>query len=118
MNSSALIKDFKESIKGGIMAKKILICLAWVSMVLFLFSCTKLPDTQAPAPIIYGKFGMEILKLADSIPLKWGNLIAVSNVNPEWTRLWFQDKDGNIYLILYDMKSNKFLEKYRFMKRG
>ncbi len=99
------------------MAKKMLICLVGVSLVVFLVSCTKLPESQAPE--IVGKFGMETLKLGDTIPLKWGNLIAVSNSiqYPEWTRWWFQDKEGNIYIAWYNMKTNKFSDAYRFLKR-
>ena len=99
------------------MAKKMLICFVGVSLVVFLVSCTKLPKSQAPENV--GKFGMETLKLGDTIPLKWGNLIAVSNSinNPDFTRWWFQDKEGDIYIIWYNMKTNKFSEEYRFMNR-
>lgn len=100
------------------MAKKMLICFVGVSLVVFLVSCTKLPKSQAPDVL---KFGMETLKLGDTdtIPLKWGNLIAVSNSigAPEMTRWWFQDKEGNIYIIWYNMDKNKFWEEYRFLKR-
>lgn len=99
------------------MAKKMLICFIGVSLVVFLLSCTKLPEAQAPKPIVLGKFGMETLKLDDTIPLKWGNLIGVSNVNPVWVRLFFQDKEGNVYLVWYNIDANKFLEEYRVMKR-
>lgn len=99
------------------MAKKMIICLVGVSLVVFLVSCAKLPESQAPASTNLGKFGMETLKLGDTIPLKWGNLIGVGSVNPEWTRLWFQDKEGNIYLVWYNINKNKFLEDCRVMKR-
>jgi hypothetical protein len=99
------------------MAKKMLLCFVSVSLVVFLVSCTKLPESQAPQPL--AKFGMETLKLGDTLPLEWGNLIAVSNSiqSPEWTRWWFQDKEGNIYIAWYNMKTNKFSEDYRFLKR-
>jgi hypothetical protein len=111
-------KRFKEPIEGGIMAKKILTCLVGVFLVVFMVSCAKLPENKVETPVV-GKFGMESLKLSDSIPLKWGNLIAVSNSinNPDFTRWWFQDKEGNIYIVWYNMSTNKFLEEYRFLKR-
>jgi len=99
------------------MAKNILIYLVGVFLVVFLVSCAKLPEPKAP--IMGEKFGMESLKLGDSIPLKWGDLIAVSNSinNPDFTRWWFQDKEGNVYIVWYNMSTNKFLEDYRFLKR-
>ena len=99
------------------MVKKMLICFVGMSLVVFFVSCSKLPESQAPK--IVGKFGMEAMKLGDSIPLKWGNLIAVSNSinNPDFTRWWFQDKEGNIYIVWYNMNTNKFSEDYRFLKR-
>jgi hypothetical protein len=99
------------------MAKKMLICFVGVSLVVFFFSCTKLPDTQAPKPIILAKFGMEALKLDDAIPLKWGNLIGVDSVNPVWIRLFFQDKEGSVYLVWYNIRENKYQEDYLVMKR-
>jgi hypothetical protein len=99
------------------MAKKMLICFVGLSLVVFLFSCTKLPE--AKGPIIIRDFGMETFKLGDTIPLKWGNLIAVTNSEqyPAWTWWWFQDKEGNIYMAQYNMQRNVFAAEYKFMKR-
>ena len=90
-----------------------------MSLVVFFVSCAKLPEKKAPIPIVAEKFGMESMKLGDSIPLKWGNLIAVSTSinNPDFTRWWFQDREGNVYIVWYNMSTNKFLEDYRFLKR-
>ena len=102
------------------MAKKILICLVGVSLVVFLVCCAKIPEQKAPPtppPAILGTFGLEVMKLGDSIPLKWGDLIAVNNITPEWSRLWFQDKEGNVYVVWYNFSANKFREEYRSMKR-
>jgi hypothetical protein len=99
------------------MAKKMLISFIGAFLFAFLVSCTKLPESQAPLPITLAKFGMETLKLDDTIPLKWGNLISVSNVNPVWVRMFFQDKEGNVYLVWYNINENKFQEEYRVLKR-
>ncbi len=101
------------------MSKKILIYLVGISLVIFLVSCAKLPETKAPpsVPTTLAKFGMEPLKLSDSTLLKWGNLIGVSNVTPVWVILYFQDKEGNVYLVWYNIQENKYLEEYRVMKR-
>ena len=39
-----------------------------------------------------------------SIPAEWGDLIAVTRhaTFPRAHRLWFQDEDGNIRVIVYD----------------
>ena len=99
------------------MPKKMLICFVGVYLVVFLVSCTRLPESPSPQPL--ATFGMETMKLDDTIPLKWGNLIAESNSinNPDFTRLWFQDKEGNLFIVWYNMATNKFALSYRFLKR-
>jgi hypothetical protein len=79
-------------------------------LVVSLQSCTKLPEP--------GNVGMEVMKLGNSIPSSWGNLIAVTNAHDSpYVQLWFQDKEGTVYTIVYDDGKNKFSSIYRYIKR-
>jgi len=85
--------------------------LMGVFFVVLLLSCTKLPEP--------GNVGMEVMKLGDAIPSDWGDLIAANSSGESgmYVRLWFQDKDKNIYTIIYDVGKNKFSGEYGFLKR-
>lgn len=82
-----------------------------IFFVILLLSCTKIPEP--------GNFGMEIVKLGNNIPSEWGDLIAVNSASESanYVQLWFQDKDKNIYFVVYDIKINKFSGEYRYLKR-
>jgi len=101
------------------MKKKIVVCtimMALVVVMLSLGSCKKLSDTQLGAE---GTLKMDIAQLGDDIPLAWGKVISVSSINqfPGWVQVWFQDKDGTIYMIPYHIESNTFHATYRQLKR-
>ena len=81
-------------------------CLLVMALVLFVMSCTKLsePKTQEGG-------GIAIEKLVDvtSIPSKSGQLISVSH-RPDLAnvfQLWFQDENGNVSMMVYNMTSNQ-----------
>jgi len=93
-----------------------LICTVMMVITFLLVSCAKLPESQ---PSIEGKLKMEIAECGDVIPLEWGNLVSVSSVTyyPGWVQMWFQDRDGNIHMIPYQIQSNTFNMNYRYLKR-
>ncbi len=105
------------------MARKTLTILAGMLLVVLLLSCAKLPESPT------GKeagLGMEVLPLGDTIPLNWGNLIAVNSSitvassSGQYTKeiqLWFLDKEGNIHMILYDVEFNRFNKAFKYLKR-
>jgi hypothetical protein len=101
------------------MITKTLKFLAGALLVIAMLSCTKLPEIPAPTGA-EGGLKMESLTLGNTIPLKWGELIAVTSVNqyPSWVQLWFKDNQGNIYMVSYNIGSNAFYNKYRQIKRG
>ncbi len=99
------------------MVRKTLKCLAGAFLIAAMLSCTKLPE--APTGM-EGGLKMESLPLGNTIPLKWGELISVSSANqyPTWVQLWFKDKEGNIYMVPYNIETNTFNENFRHIKRG
>jgi len=98
------------------MAERTLRYLAGMFLiVLLLLSCAKLPETPSGTT---GVIKMEILPLGNTIPKQWGDLITVSNINqyPAWVQLWFKDKEGNIYMVPYNVEANKFQTFYGYLK--
>ncbi len=98
------------------MLKKAISFTAVILVAVFLVSCKKLPETEVRTE---GRSSMEMKNLEGTIPLNWGNVTSVSSIDqfPGWVQLWFQDKDGNVYMIPYHVESNVFHEKYRILKR-
>jgi len=97
------------------MNRKTFVCAVIVILGITLMSCEKLPTT--PEQDKQG-LKMESTQLVRSIPSEWGNLIAVSNVSqfPVMVQLWFQDNDGNIYMVPYNVDANVFHDTYRYLK--
>ena len=95
------------------MVGKILKCLAGMFLIVFLLSCTKIES-------IGSNLGMQELPLGTTLPAQWGNLVAVtpSSESASFVQLWFQDKDGSVYLVGYDLLKNRFSLKFRSIKRG
>jgi len=98
------------------MLRKMMFLIVMMLLTAYLMSCAKLPESQIK---IEGNVKMEIAKLGDSIPMTWGSMISVSSVSqfPGWVQVWFQDNNGNVYMIPYHVESNTFHTNYRYMKR-
>ena len=96
------------------MVGKILKYLAGMFLIVLLLSCTKISEP------IESDLGMQELPLGITLPAQWGNLVAVTSASEyaSYVQLWFQDKDGNVYLVGYNVLRNKFFLKYRYIKRG
>ena len=93
------------------------ICLIAVVMVLISSSCTKLPEWAGPGE---GDITAEALPKADSIPSEWGNL-ASTHFNPHIRyrlNLCFQDAEGAVRIVTYDVRDNRFLPNARLIPRG
>jgi hypothetical protein len=78
-------------------------------------SCTKLGEPGVGEH----KLVIEKLTAADSIPLKWGKLVSVSStpgIN-NWVQLWFQDDEGTIRTVPYDVGGNYLSRQARVIRR-
>ena len=91
-------------------------CLVVGILALFPLSCTQLPEWEPPAT---ASGALERLPTQDSVPLKWGNLVSVSTTpgSPYMSQLWFQDEQGNLRMVNYDMRSNNLWMTARFIPR-
>jgi len=91
-------------------------CLVVMVLVLLPFSCTKIPEWAGPGQ---GKVAIETVALKDSIPLEWGNLVSVTMTTQAGYlfQLWFQDEQGNIRMVLYQMRTNNLMDQVRFIAR-
>jgi len=92
-------------------------CVLLVILVLLLLSCTKIPQWATPGQ---GNVAIETLPTKDSIPLKWGNLVSVT-ASPGGVRnvfeLWFQDEQGNLRMVVYDVSTNSLYSNVPFITR-
>jgi len=67
--------------------------------------CTKLPTHDAePGPL-----DVATVELSDSIPLEFGDLVAVTTNEtfPGWAQLWFQREDSSIVTVYVNYKEQK-----------
>lgn len=98
------------------MGRQILVCAVLVVFTVCMGSCAKLPNTTEQNDNGYLK--MELAEVGNTIPASWGKLISVSSASqyPMMVQLWFQDNDGNVYMIPYNIDSNAFAKKYRYLK--
>ena len=100
------------------MSGRVGICIVIAVPVIFLSSCTKLPEWAAQGE---GDIATDTLPQEDSIPAQWGNLVSVTT-SPSIAhvfQLWFQDEDGNVRLVSYSARSNSFYTtNVRLFQRG
>src|SRR4030042_7006914 len=91
-------------------------CLVVAVLALLPLSCTKMDQWAAPGQ---GNVAVEKLPTKGSIPLGWGNLVSVtpSPAGSDRFDLWFQDEQGNIRLVAYDLRTNNLLTEARFIPR-
>lgn len=91
--------------------------LACATLVLLSFSCAEIPQ---PQPSDEGPLALEKLTVAGSVPLEWGDLVAVT-VNPKFAyqyQLWFQDEAGVVRLVVLDNRSKQLLVSSRVIPRS
>ena len=67
-------------------------------------SCAKLGEPGA-ADVALAR--QELTK-PDSIPAEWGKLVSVSSCPAfeKWVQLWFQDEEGVVRMVPYNVSSN------------
>ena len=90
---------------------KALTVLVLLVLIFLNFSCVKLEEKRQTGII------SEKLPQTDSIPLAWGKLISVSTVQ-NWAQLWFQDEEGNIRMIPYNVPQNRLLSEAKVIRRS
>ena len=83
--------------------------LIFLGMAVVSLSCTRLPDR----PITLrtpGGLPVETLPDSLSIPAAWGNLVGATQGALPWiTRLWFQDAEGTIRMVMYNNRSSQLV---------
>jgi hypothetical protein len=89
------------------MLKRIAGYLILLAVVLVLPSCRQIQGSGSAG----GGPQAETLAAPDAIQADWGNLVAVSSVAqyPDLAQLWFQDRDANIRVVVYNTTTNQLL---------
>lgn len=97
------------------MYQRLVGCLVLFTILLFGMSCTKLGE---PGPGEQKLMPTELTK-TDSIPADWGKLISVSSTPgiDRWAQLWFQDDEGVIRIVAYNVRDNYLSRQARTIQR-
>lgn len=97
------------------MLGRAIICLS-LALAVLLLSCTKQPEWVGAGE---GAVAVEKLPEVDSIPLEWGNLVSSNVISSQpWVcQLWFQDENGTLRLVHYDVRDNVFISNARLIPR-
>ncbi len=83
--------------------------LVFLGMAVLSLSCTRLPERSTTLRIP-GGLPVEALPDSVSIPAAWGNLVgATQGASPWITRLWFQDAEGTIRMVMYNNRSSRLV---------
>ena len=90
--------------------------LVLLPVVLLSFSCARLPESERSLEA--GMLPVEDLDDEQSVPTEFGQLVAVSESPGPSTRLWFQDEEGTIRLVLYDNYAARFAPQARVIRRN
>lgn len=85
--------------------------LALLVLLLVLPSCAKL---ERPMPSS-ANLPSEDLPGRASLPAQWGNLVSVTSADafPDLLQLWFQDREGNVRMVVFNLSTNEFLHAKR-----
>ena len=76
--------------------------LVFLGMAVLSLSCTRLPERPTTLRIP-GGLPVEVLPDSVSVPAAWGNLVGVTQgASPLITRLWFQDAEGTVRMVMYN----------------
>ena len=86
------------------MLHRIGICLLVVVFLFPIISCTRISEAPDQKAV---RLGAEKLPALDSIPLEWGKLVSVSTtpIYQGVFQLWFQDENGKIRIVAFDIKN-------------
>lgn len=78
-------------------------------------SCTRMGEPGAGEQTL----ATQDLKQMDSIPIAWGKLTSVSSVMgaENWVQLWFQDDEGIIRMVPYNVTDNLLSSQARIIPR-
>ena len=97
------------------MSQRLTGCLVMAVILVLGASCTRLGEAGSGEQ----KLVLENLTRPDSIPAKWGKLVSVSSVQSEekWAQLWFQDDEGIIRIVPYNVSDNYLSNQARIIRR-
>ncbi len=84
-------------------------------LALLLMSCTKIEESPTS---MGGDIAVVKVPYADSIPLNWGHLVSVSRVaDYNVYQLFFEDEDGAVRIVSYNIETNRFSPNVRIISR-
>jgi len=98
------------------MVGRVVVLLSAVLLLAGSLGCERLPDGKQAA----GTLRLEDVKLTDSIPAEYGELVAVTSsaAYPGWAQLWFKRADTSIATVFVDFQSGRVRDKVLVIPRS
>ncbi len=92
------------------------LCFSVGCLVFLVLACAKLPEGTKPTQTAIAP---EVLPDDTSIPKEWGPLVSVSSsgIYKPWLQLWFQDEEGTIRMVPYNVQGHRFSPNVRRIPR-
>ncbi len=88
------------------MLRRTVVVLLLAVVVFSIPACRRLES-----PAAGGGLPHQTLLNAATLPADWGNLVSVTNAAsyPDLLQLWFQDRDGNVRMVVFRVTTSEFL---------
>jgi hypothetical protein len=86
--------------------------IAVLMLILVSLSCARLPET---GPIESDE--LEVLLGVKPVPAAWGNLISVTDKGGPRFQLWFQDDQGTVRMVGYDVRYRSLVPEVALIPR-
>lgn len=87
--------------------------IAVLTLILVSLSCARLPSPRGPIETDE----LVVLPGVKPVPATWGNLISVTDKDEFRYQLWFQDDQGTIRMVRYDVRYQSLLPEVRLVPR-
>ena len=86
--------------------------IAVLLLILVSLSCARLPET---GPIESDE--VVVVPSVKPVPAAWGNLISVTDKSTFQFQLWFQDDQGTVRMVRYDVRNRSLLPEAEMIPR-
>jgi hypothetical protein len=85
--------------------------IAVLLLILAPLSCARLPGPIESDELV------EALPGVTPVPAAWGDLISVTDKGASWYQLWFQDDQGTVRMVRYDIRNRSLMPEAELIPR-
>lgn len=98
------------------MSRGVIVVVIAIALALGVVSCQKMPSSADRT----GTLRLEAVKLVDTIPAEYGELVAVtsSDTFPGWAQLWFRKEDQTIVTVFLNFQNGEVRQQVLVIPRS